>query len=80
MSLNVSRLLDGQLDSGGAREVLEETAASPGLRDRLTVYQWIGDALRGNPTADDGFSRRILDRFAREGVRIVPGYDPLAED
>lgn len=80
MSLETSQLLDGQLEPESIRDALAEIAGDPVLRDRLTVYQWAGDALRGNPTADDGFTIRILQRMAREKVRIEPGYDPLAEE
>jgi len=80
MTLEVSRLLDGQLDPGETAHAVDKTAGDPALRDRLTVYQWAGDALRGNATADDGFTLRILQRMERERVRIEPGYDPLAEE
>ncbi len=80
MSLNVSQLLDGQLDAPAVKPVLEEVASSADLRDRYTVYGLIGDALRGNGTPDDGFTQRILERLKREGAKIEPGFDPLAEN
>jgi len=79
MSLKVSLLLDGQLEAGEVKPALEEIAADAAQRDRYTLYGLAGDALRGNPTPDDGFSRRIFERMERQGVRIEPGYDPLAE-
>lgn len=79
MSLNVSQLLDGQLDDELVEPVLHEVAASPALRDRYTVYGIIGDALRGNGTPDDGFSLRIFERMRRDGVAIDSGYDPLKD-
>jgi negative regulator of sigma E activity len=78
MALKVSQFLDGQLDDVLVKPVLDEVAADPVLRDRYTIYGLIGDALRGNGTPDDGFTRRILDRMKREGVSIDPTYDPLA--
>lgn len=80
MSLKVSLLLDGQLDPGEVKPALDEAAANAGLRDRYTIYGLVGDALRGNSTPDDGFSVRIFERLRREGVKIEPGYDPLADD
>jgi negative regulator of sigma E activity len=77
MTLNVSQLLDGQLDDAHVKPVLDEVAANAELRDRYTVYGLIGDALRGNGTPDDGFTLRILERMKREEARIEPGYDPL---
>jgi len=77
MSLNVSQLLDGQLDDALVKPVLDEVAGNAELRDRFTVYGLVGDALRGNGTPDDGFTIRILERMKREGVKIEAGYDPL---
>ena len=77
MSLKVSLLLDGQLEAGEVKPALEELAAAPALRDRYTLYGLAGDALRGNPTPDDGFSIRLFDRMKREAVKIEPGFDPL---
>ena len=79
MSLRVSLLLDGQLEAEEVKPALEELAAAPALRDRYTLYGLAGDALRGNPTPDDGFSRRIFERMHRERPRIEPGYDPLSD-
>ena len=79
MSLKVSLLLDGQLENAEVRPALEELASDADLRDRYTVYGLVGDVLRGNSTPDDGFSRRIFERMEREGARIEPDYDPLAD-
>lgn len=79
MSLKVSLLLDGQLEGDEAAAALEEIERDAALRDRYTLYGLAGDALRGNPTPDDGFSQRIFERLKREGVRIDPGYDPLED-
>jgi negative regulator of sigma E activity len=79
MSLKVSLLLDGQLEPGEVKLALDEVAADPALRDRYTLYGLAGDALRGNPTPDDGFSRRIFERLRAEGAKIDPGFDPLED-
>jgi len=78
MSIEISELLDGQVDSGETAQVLDQVAADAVLRDRYTVYALIGDVLRGNSTPDDGFSIRIFERMRNERVEIEPGYDPLA--
>ena len=80
MTIDVSKLLDGQLEAEDAKRALEETTAQPALRDRYTIYGLVGDVLRGNSTPDDGFSVRILQRMQAERVRIEPGYDPLADE
>jgi negative regulator of sigma E activity len=79
MSLEISKLLDGQLDPREVKRVLDRVAADPALRDRYTIYALVGDALRGNSTPDDGFTVRILDRLRAQGARAEPGYDPLAD-
>jgi negative regulator of sigma E activity len=79
MSLKVSLLLDGQLEAGEVKPALDELAGDPALRDRYTLYGLAGDALRGNPTPDDGFSIRLFERMKREAVTIEPGFDPLKD-
>ena len=80
MSLKVSQLLDGQLSTEEAKGALAELAADPAQRDRFTVYALIGDVLRGNPTPDDAYTHRILERLRREGARIERDFDPLRDD
>ena len=79
MSLKVSQLLDGQLSTQETQSVLAELAANPAERDRFTVYALIGDVLRGNPTPDDAYTHRILERLRREGASIELGFDPLRD-
>jgi negative regulator of sigma E activity len=79
MSRKVSELLDGQLSTEETRATLDELAADRDQRDRFTVYALIGDALRGNPTPDDAYTHRILERIKREGVKTDPAYDPLED-
>ena len=79
MSLEVSRMLDGDLEGDELKAALEAVAGDPHQRDRYTVYGLTGDVLRGNSTPDDGFSMRIFERMRAEGAKIEPGYDPLAE-
>jgi negative regulator of sigma E activity len=79
MSLKVSALLDGWLESREVEPALESIVSDPASRDRVTIYGLIGDALRGNSTPDDGYSIRILQRIREQAVQIDPGYDPLAD-
>jgi negative regulator of sigma E activity len=79
MSLKVSLLLDGQLEAAEVKPALEALAADAALRDRYTLYGLAGDALRGNPTPDDGFSIRIFKRMKREAATMEPGFDPLKD-
>jgi negative regulator of sigma E activity len=77
MSLDVSRILDGDLAGDEMKAALAVIAADADQRDRYTLYGLVGDVLRGNSTPDDGFSMRIFERMRAEGTKIEPGYDPL---
>jgi negative regulator of sigma E activity len=79
MTIDVSKLLDGQLESDEVRPALDQVVSQAMLRDRYTVYALVGDVLRGNSTPDDGFSVRIFERMRSEQARIEPGYDPLED-
>ena len=79
MSLDVSRMLDGDLAGDELKAALAAVARDPNQRDRYTLYDLTGDVLRGNSTPDDGFSIRIFERMRAEGTKIEPGYDPLTE-
>ena len=79
MTIDVSKLLDGQLESDEVRPALDQVVSQAILRDRYTVYALVGDVLRGNSTPDDGFSVRIFERMRSEQARIEPGYDPLED-
>ena len=79
MSLDVSRILDGDLAGDELKGTLAAIAGDRDQRDRYTLYGLVGDVLRGNSTPDDGFSMRIFERMRAEGTKIEPGYDPLTE-
>jgi negative regulator of sigma E activity len=77
MTIDVSLLLDGELSAAQTAESVHKCADDTKLRDRYTLYALTGDAMRGVPFPDDGFSRRIFERMRREGVRMEAGFDPL---
>jgi negative regulator of sigma E activity len=66
MSLEVSQMLDGELDGALLKRVLDAMVADAQRRDRYNVYGLISDALRGNSTPDDRFTQRILARIRNE--------------
>lgn len=61
----LSRLLDAEIDSPGLEAVLVDLTANSESRETITVYQIIGDALRGRAVEDDGYSRRIIAALAK---------------
>ena len=71
----ISGLLDGE-DASGAIGAAATSAALAQLRlaadarEAVSVYTLIGDALRGWPVADDGYSRRIIAALGQ--VRLDP--------
>jgi negative regulator of sigma E activity len=79
MSLDVSRMLDGDLTGDALKTTLATVGEDADQRDRYTLYGLVGDVLRGNSTPDDGFSMRIFERMRAEGTKIEPGYDPLTD-
>jgi negative regulator of sigma E activity len=79
MSLDVSRMLDGDLAGDELKTTLATLDSDADQRDRYTLYGLVGDVLRGNSTPDDGFSMRIFRRMGAEGTQIDPEYDPLPE-
>lgn len=66
----LSRLIDADLEPELLDAALGELGASDVARERLTVYQLVGDALRGRAVEDNGYSQRIFKALA--GVRIDP--------
>ena len=62
---HLSRLLDAELDPSAVGSALRNLEANPESREAVTVYQIIGDALRGRAVEDDGYSLRIIAALAR---------------
>jgi negative regulator of sigma E activity len=77
MNEKLSLLMDSELDATEISPALHLLKKSPDARDQWTMMQMVGDAVRGLPVADDGFSIRIFEKL--ENVQIDPSYDPLAE-
>jgi negative regulator of sigma E activity len=70
MPAQLSRLIDADLESPDLSAALQTLGRDAGAREAVTVYQIIGDALRGRPVLDDGYSHRIF--AALDGVTIDP--------
>ncbi|MEI8384744.1 MAG: hypothetical protein WCF51_02125 [Nitrosomonadaceae bacterium] len=58
------------------RALIENIRSDADARNDWFLYHLVGDAIRGRPIIDDGFSIRILARL--ESVEIDPSYNPLA--
>ncbi len=56
----LSSLIDGELEVADVGAALAALATDTDARDAVTVFQIIGDSLRGRMVEDDGYSRRIF--------------------
>ena len=66
----LSRLIDADLESDTLDTTLRALDIDSNAREAVSVYQVIGDALRGRSVEDDGYSQRIFAALAK--VRIDP--------
>lgn len=66
----LSRLIDADLESDALDAALRALNKNADARAAVTVYQMVGDALRGRVVEDDGYSRRIFAALAK--ARIDP--------
>ena len=71
---DISKLLDGDAGISAIGAGVAVLAGDADAREALYVYQLIGDALRGRPVADDGYSRRIIAALA--ATRSAGGATP----
>jgi negative regulator of sigma E activity len=56
----LSSLIDGEVEARDIDEALKQLATSADARESVTVFQVIGDAMRGRAVEDNGFSQRIF--------------------
>jgi hypothetical protein len=56
----LSSLMDGECDIGDIDAALITLASSHEARESVTLFQIVGDAMRGRVVEDDGYSRRIF--------------------
>jgi len=56
----LSSLIDGECDVCDIDAALRSLASSQEARESVTLFQIVGDAMRGRVVEDDGYSRRIF--------------------
>ncbi len=71
----MSLYVDSELAAAKAEILVDTLHHDSSARNDWFLYHLTGDAMRGRPTIDDGFSLRIIAKL--EGVEIDPSYDPL---
>jgi len=71
----ISAYIDSELEVEEADSLVDTLRYEPDARNDWFLYHLSGDAMRGQPTIDDGFSIRILAKL--KDIDIDPQYDPL---
>ena len=75
MKEEISAYIDSELIAEETDALVDTLRHEPDARDDWFLYHLAGDAMRGQPTIDDGYSIRILAKL--KAVEIDPLYDPL---
>jgi len=71
----ISAYIDSELAAVEVDTVVDSLRHEPNARDDWFLYHLTGDAMRGQPAMDDGFSKGIITKL--KTVKIDPSYDPL---
>lgn len=71
----MSLYVDSELAAAEAETLVDTLHDDANARNDWFLYHLTGDAMRGQPIIDDGFSLRIIAKL--EAVEIDPSYDPL---
>ena len=74
----ISALMDGELDEGRAHSLCAQLKSEESV-ECWAAYHLIGDALRNECMAQQGFAERFAERLAAEPTVLAPGHKPLAE-
>ena len=73
----ISSYIDSELAAEEVDTIVDSLRHEPNARDDWFLYHLTGDAMRGQPEMDDGFSKGIIAKL--KTVKIDPSYDPLDE-
>ncbi|MBP8298631.1 MAG: sigma-E factor negative regulatory protein [Burkholderiales bacterium] len=74
----ISALMDGELDEARAQSLCAQLKSDESV-ECWAAYHLIGDALRNDCLAQQGFARRFAERLAAEPTVLSPGYKVLGE-
>ncbi len=74
----ISALIDGELDEARAQALCAQLKSEESC-ECWAAYHLIGDVLRNDCLAQQGFARRFAERLAAEPTVLAPGYKQLAE-
>lgn len=74
----ISVLMDGELDEARAQSLCAQLKSEDSV-ECWAAYHLIGDALRNDCPAQQGFARRFAARLAAEPTVLSPSYKALGE-
>src|SRR5450759_381145 len=74
----ISALMDGEIDEARAQALCAQLKSEESS-ECWAAYHLIGDALRNECLAQQGFAQRFAERLAAEPTVLAPGYKQLAE-
>lgn len=75
MKEEMSAYVDSELAEEKTDALVDILRHESDARNDWFLYHLTGDAMRGQPTIDDGFSIRIIEKL--KAVEIDPLYDPI---
>jgi negative regulator of sigma E activity len=64
----VSALLDGEVNAGELDSLLAAVPHGRHLRDTISTYQLVNDAIAGHVGLDHGYTQRILKVMEQRGI------------
>ena len=73
MKAKISEWMDGELDEGGARELIAALAREGEALEAWSTYHLISDAMRDARLLSAGFAARLAARLAQEPAVFAPG-------
>lgn len=76
MTVEISELMDGELDSPAAETLVARISRDPVPREDWALYHLIGDTLRGAAYYSPGLAPEVSSRLAREPAVLAPRRGP----
>jgi len=72
MTLDISELMDGELESSASESLIARIGRDPRSREDWAVYHLIGDTMKQAAFFAPGLAAGVAERLAREPVVLAP--------
>ncbi len=79
MTLEISQLMDGELDASAAASLIGKMRQDPALRQDWALYHLAGDTMRQAGFYSPGLAARVGERLAGEPTVLAPGRSAVSE-